>query len=573
MKKWVFFQLILLFLVCRTEAIFAKDETRILILLSLDVTYPYVKSKVDGLAYEGTKNSKTILLDIQSLEDKRYTDANQLHIYYSKKAEQIKNSRPDIIAITGSPVIFSFYNNYLYPLMPDVPIVGETRIAPKDLKPDAYSFIEYHQNIPKTIDMALKTVNPSAVYLFGDATHPGSKLSMQLVREYLKNMTDVEVNTLDMPFQELLKVSKNLPKDSIGIFNLIFSDGNGSHMIPEDALQAIADNVPFPIFAFHETMIGSGATGGLVAKGENVGIQLIQESLLSLKSGPFNPPRIVSAESTLLFDGYYLNKFNISIKKLPKNSEIINTSPHLIESYQSEIIAVILFILALVFMVVMLFYYFRKKNIIVTELSVMKKVLERRVRERTIKLQNANKTLKIKETEITQLMLTDALTGLSNRRHFDIEFKREFDRSKRTNSDFCIAFCDIDYFKLINDTYGHGIGDKVLVRVAKSIHESIRKTDFVARWGGEEFVIMYIDSDLTTALHFTERVREVIESLEFNEFEESITISIGVTQRKKEDTIKDVIKRSDQALYQAKERGRNCIVSKLLETVKQTDIY
>jgi len=359
-----------------------------------------------------------------------------------------------------------------------------------------------------------------------------------------------------------LNTVQSLPKDSIDFFNLIFSDGLGKRMVPEIALKLIAKQAPFPVFAFHETMIGSGATGGVVAKGEDVGIQLIKESLLAIDEGPFSPPRIVPAVSKTLFDWHYMDKFNIPVNKIPHDAELINLTPSLFDQYKIEIIAVTLVIFIMAFMLVMLFHSYRQKKYIAAELSTINEELEHRIDDRTINLKVANEALKKKEMDITQLMLTDSLTGLPNRRHFEDEFQREFNRSKRTNSDFCIAMCDIDNFKLVNDKYGHDVGDKVLIQVAKRINKAVRNTDFVARWGGEEFIVMYIDSDQTSAEYFAERVRTEIENLKLSFIEQNITISIGIAQRQKEDTLDNVMKRSDQALYHSKTEGRNRITFK-----------
>ncbi|MCK5122466.1 MAG: GGDEF domain-containing protein [Methylococcales bacterium] len=103
-------------------------------------------------------------------------------------------------------------------------------------------------------------------------------------------------------------------------------------------------------------------------------------------------------------------------------------------------------------------------------------------------------------------MHTDPLTEPPNRRYFEDEVQREFKRSERTNSNLCISICDIDNFKLINDTAGHNAGDIVLTSLAHYIHKNVRQTDFLARWGGDEFVILYIDSNRSTAEKFAERV-------------------------------------------------------------------
>ena len=382
--------IIILLCILSGPTVYAKEESRILVLVSLNVTYPYVKSKVDGLAFEGARNPKTILLDIHSFEDNPFTDPDKLHHYYSTTAEHLKNSSPDVIAITGSPSLFSFYNNYLYPIMPDVPMVGETSRAPKNLKPAAYSFIENYQNISKTIDIALKITHPKTIYLIGDAQHKESKAYMQLAQDYLNKTTKVNVEFLDMPFDELLKLAKKLPEDSIAFYNLIFTDGLGKRVVPMKALKTIAEQVSFPIFAFHETMIGSGAIGGFVAKGEDVGIQLIQESMLALDSGPFSPPRIVPAVSAALFDGYYMDKFNIPVSKLAEEAEVINLPPGLMEQYKNEITIISLVIFIMAFMLILLFYSYRQKGQFAAKLSMINKDLEYLIHTRTIKLKKAN---------------------------------------------------------------------------------------------------------------------------------------------------------------------------------------
>ncbi|MBT3723140.1 MAG: GGDEF domain-containing protein [Gammaproteobacteria bacterium] len=559
MKKRLLLLSILFLSFFRIDIATARDEVRVLVLLSLDVTYPYVKSKVDGLAFEGTRNSKTILLDIQSLEDERFTDADKLHSYYTAKAEQLKNSHPDVIAVTGSPVIFSFYNNYLYPLMPDVPMVGETRIVPENHKPPTYSFIQYHQNIPKTINMALEITKPKNIYLIGDATHPGSRLSMKLVEKSIPKGTNINIERLDMPLNDLIKAAKDLPKNSVGFFSLIFSDGHGNRIVPENALMKIAENVPFPIFAFHETMVGSGATGGVVAKGEDVGIQLVKESLLAVESRPFNPPRIVPAISSILFDGHFLDKYHIKLSKLPEGAEVINITPGLLDKYWYEILAIISLIIILSSMILILFHFYRQRNKLTSRLSIINEELEQRVDDRTHSLLEANSALHKKESEITHLMLTDSLTGLPNRRYFEDEVHREFKRSERNNSNLCIAVCDIDHFKSINDFYGHNVGDIVLSRLARCINETVRQSDFVARWGGDEFVIIHIDSDRVTAEKFAKRVLLAVEKLQIKEIMKAVTISIGISQRKENDSLKDLMERADQAMYKSKTEGTNRI--------------
>ena len=122
---------------------------------------------------------------------------------------------------------------------------------------------------------------------------------------------------------------------------------------------------------------------------------------------------------------------------------------------------------------------------------------------------------------------------------------------------------DIDFFKKVNDTYGHDFGDKVLIAVAKASRNQLRKTDLLARFGGEEFCFLFAETDLNGAALIAERIRLAISKLEFH-FEKirfSVTVSIGVSGLlDSNDNMENMIKRSDTSLYKAKENGRNRIV-------------
>ncbi len=160
------------------------------------------------------------------------------------------------------------------------------------------------------------------------------------------------------------------------------------------------------------------------------------------------------------------------------------------------------------------------------------------------------------------LSITDELTGLFNRRHFEQNFEREFLRAKRYNSDLSIAIIDIDFFKKVNDTYGHLCGDYVLREAAYMIQESFRKTDMVFRYGGEEFVVILTETSLESALIPLERLRKKIEAK--NLFYEgknfNITVSIGLnSDTSKFESASEFLDAADKALYRAKENGRNRI--------------
>jgi diguanylate cyclase len=163
--------------------------------------------------------------------------------------------------------------------------------------------------------------------------------------------------------------------------------------------------------------------------------------------------------------------------------------------------------------------------------------------------------------------MTDGLTGAYNRQAFDDTLKDLIVRSRVMNNDFSLLMLDLDDFKKINDTYGHLMGDQVLVAFCQKCRKSIRGDDVLARYGGEEFAIILPGANLKNALKKGRQICDAISSARYatgNEDGEdylSVTVSIGVTVFKKDDTPETLISRADKALYKAKKGGKNCAVA------------
>ena len=155
----------------------------------------------------------------------------------------------------------------------------------------------------------------------------------------------------------------------------------------------------------------------------------------------------------------------------------------------------------------------------------------------------------------------DTLTDLPNRRTFNENFMNIWNNYQRKHQDTCLVLFDIDDFKVINDTYGHQVGDKVLVRISNILQKQVRKTDYVSRWGGEEFSILLVNTDVDKAEQVAGKIRRSLEGdpVLRTIIESGITASFGVTAFTLTDSIKDIIDRSDVALYKAKQAGKNCV--------------
>ncbi len=170
-----------------------------------------------------------------------------------------------------------------------------------------------------------------------------------------------------------------------------------------------------------------------------------------------------------------------------------------------------------------------------------------------IQIQAANETLR-------QLSRTDGLTGLLNRKTWESELEEEFQRFTRYHHTSSLLIFDIDHFKKINDNYGHPAGDEVIRQTARLLRETVREIDIPGRYGGEEFVVILVNTDATGARVVAERIRKVIEetTAQYESFDINFTVSLGIAQLDgKTSDRTQWIDNADKALYEAKQSGRN----------------
>lgn len=171
-----------------------------------------------------------------------------------------------------------------------------------------------------------------------------------------------------------------------------------------------------------------------------------------------------------------------------------------------------------------------------------------------LKLKDANRQLQ-------ELSFIDPLTSLFNRRFLMENLSKLFSQGFRYNIPLSLIMIDLDHFKKINDTFGHLIGDQFLKELGLLLKNSMRQSDFAARFGGEEFILVLPFTSLNGAMILSERIRKQVQTLSLPQLPKSITISIGIAMLREGDTPQKLINRADQALYTAKANGRNQVVS------------
>jgi diguanylate cyclase (GGDEF)-like protein len=182
--------------------------------------------------------------------------------------------------------------------------------------------------------------------------------------------------------------------------------------------------------------------------------------------------------------------------------------------------------------------------------------------------------LKQEVEQLSTLVSTDTLTGLYNYRHFSAAIGQEMERSQRTGQPTTLIMLDADYFKKVNDQWGHETGNQALKLIANCIRNNIRKLDIACRYGGEEFAVILPSTDLLTAIQVAERIRVSVEQSPLaieGEADHSLTLSLGLSSHigKPGDNWHKLVERADSELYRAKQQGRNQSCYSATETTTQ----
>jgi len=243
--------------------------------------------------------------------------------------------------------------------------------------------------------------------------------------------------------------------------------------------------------------------------------------------------------------GYKLGDIRGGIR-ISISTDLYNKEIYSIEREKTILSVIIVLISLLIYVIFYLFIKTTDRFLRNTEkLNIS---LEQKVRLRTQELEDLNKSL-------TQEVITDALTGVYNRKMFNNVIYTKVEEVRKFGFKLSLIMFDIDFFKKVNDTYGHQVGDLVLKEIAKVVNENIRQDDLFFRWGGEEFTIL-LNRDLTIAIRVAKHLREAIKKHKFEKVG-SITCSFGVSEFNSKKTLSNFIKEADDLLYLAKKKGRD----------------
>ncbi len=190
--------------------------------------------------------------------------------------------------------------------------------------------------------------------------------------------------------------------------------------------------------------------------------------------------------------------------------------------------------------------------------------MEMEIQQRTSKLEKALDELHKLKNHFESISMLDQLTGLYNRRYFYDQVELAIANSRRYGQPLCVLILDLDNFKKVNDDYGHQFGDIVLKDVSRALMDQVRDTDILVRFGGEEFVVIFTNTDCHNGAIFSERIRKEVESLVFQEqksFSQTVSIGLCCVNNDNDLIIENLIHNADTALYKAKEQGRNKVIT------------
>lgn len=481
--------------------------------------------------------------------------------------------QPDMIIAGGELNHFILkYGTQIFPGVPMIIAWDQNRTELKEIPAEVavVSGIEtdnYESNIQNIFQINPET---SKIYMV-----IGDSLEEQKVAERLaqisKQYPQAEFVFLNkLPFEQMLGSIRNARGNAAVLFIRWVTDAEGKSFIPEQVLEEICREAKVPVYATSRHTLGSGIVGGYLYNYELVGRNIAQVGLQIL--GGKKPSEIFQPNSSpneYAFDWRALQRWSIAEEKLPKGSIIEYKEISIWEIYKWYIVGGIILLLletALVFTLLINRTRLKKAE---NKLVHLNMTLEKRVSERTQELQDKNNELKIAHQglevlnqQLDLLSRIDILTGLYNRRHMESKIQEEYKKHLNDGSEFAFIIADIDLFKRVNDMYGHAIGDCLLRCISEDISSLVRASDTVARWGGEEFLLLLPATAGEIAKARAECIRKTVEEkvYSFGEVALSVTLTLGVSVIHSGDMITDTIKRADDALYQGKRTGRNCVV-------------
>ena len=539
----------------------------VLLLNSYHPQYPWTAKLTDGVVGALIKIVPDENIHIEYMDSRRFSAGKAYKEKLLKLLEyKYKFYEPDII-ITSDDFAYNFMLENRQDIFPNIPIVfcgvnvfDASVLAEKKQITGILEGMEIEGNLK-----LIKQIQPNVdrVILLGDTTGFGLDMTSE-ARKLKSSWQDpsLQIEIWDtFSFKELHENVSQLPHTTAILILAIHGDRLGQYFSYSNDLQTLANISSVPIYGmWGGIMLGNGLMGGLVNDPFEHGQQAGFMALAVLAGTSADEIQIQpKASFNPVFDYELLKRFKINFDLLPNNSVIMNKPVTVYETYKQEINGIIVFFIALILIINVLLFNIRKRIHIEKELDNINKDLELKIKIRTQEINDRNHELERAYKKMQQLANTDVLTGIGNRRAAQKEMDAYVKRARIDKAGVCVALLDIDFFKKINDHYGHQSGDDVLLDFAQVLKQALRPSDRVYRWGGEEFLILLPNTQLDFSYAVCNRTLSHIRNFNFKQVG-AVTASIGVASLNETDTVDTLVQRADEFLYKAKDAGRNQVV-------------
>ena len=525
------------------------SPTTVFVLGSGKSASPWTKDVNQGITKTLKQTNLPFIYYIDYLDAGRFDEVKQQDAVFNYLKTKFGQRTPDIF-ISAGPAASSFSLRYpdlfpsskrilIQPRIDDTVQVGNAVVIDTEID---YSLM---------ISEALRLSEPEQVFIVGDSIKPSDLHRLNNISNELEQAHISYQSLENKDLSTLLKEVSDIPSNSAVFFTPIYREHKGRGLPPVFVLKKLNEVASAPIFSTSVSELGFGSVGGYLHSPTELGM-MAGEATINI---------INNEQIEYLHDGFELAYDWNEIErwgyqhKVSTNADMRFKQLSLWEEHQKEAIVITVFVIILTILLITLIIYNRKLNKVKNALSKERKLLEKKVDERT-------KELTVLHQEAEKMARVDELTGISNRRAFFELGGLTHSQTKRTNNPYTIIMIDIDWFKAINDTYGHAVGDCVIKNIANILTSVARKSDVVARIGGEEFAVILTNTPCDKVPLIAERIRVAAEqnTIQVNQQTVNATVSIGVAEYQPQDTgIDSVLARADKALYQAKESGKNTV--------------
>ena len=544
-----------------------KHEPRVLIIHSYHSQYSGTAEMNKGLLEHLMPVVKPDNIHIEKMDERRFSDdvthrGNLIDFFEYK----YKMRYPPDLVITTDDAALSFVLTQLAWLH-DTPLVflgvNTPQIHDFSIHNEMTGVLESHaisENL-SLIGQVLPDVEKILV-IAGKSFLPQSLANE--TRSILDNglSPNIEIEIYDnYSFAEMFQRLAAMPQNSAVLVLAVHKDKEGDYFSYESFIPKMAQESPVPIFGMWSVaMLGKGPLGGFMNSSYEDGLQAGTMALRVLGGEKASDIPVSIGRFSPMFDYRQLRRFHIDGSLLPKGAKIHNQPVQYIDKYKTVIVVGAGITLLAAGIISVLLLNIKKRIRAEQRVKVMVNNMESTIETRTKELAQQNEKLRQLHVALEHQAKFDHLTGINNRRAYEEKAESYLSRLGGKPDDLAIALIDIDHFKGINDTYGHPVGDQILVALAQMLEKNIRPQDVVARWGGEEFILLFPSTPQREAYVVCERIRRAIESVGFGPVKQ-VTVSIGLCGNEANEPLNRFVNRVDKKLYRAKETGRNKVIA------------